>query len=54
LRKAGHEVCSGSAPIESNVLAVREARRLGALRPAITIFNIPVWAFPHFALLAAS
>ena len=54
LREAGHEVLAGSGPIESNESAIREARRLAALRPAITIFNIPVWAFPHFALMAAS
>lgn len=53
LREAGHEVCAAAAPVESNEIAVREARRLAALRPAITIFNFPVWAFPHFAMLAA-
>jgi L-fucose isomerase len=34
-------------------MAVREARRLAAQRPDLTIFNYPVWAFPHFSVHAA-
>jgi L-fucose/D-arabinose isomerase len=30
------------------------ARRLGASQPELTIFHYPVWAFPHFTMLAAS
>ncbi len=50
---AGHEVVRGSEPITSNQLAVSEARRLAAHRPDLTIFNYPVWAFPHFSVHAA-
>ena len=53
LTSAGHEVLRAQAIIESNDVAVREARRLAAARPDSTIFNIPVWAFPHFSMLAA-
>jgi L-fucose isomerase-like protein len=35
-------------------LAVNEARRLAAARPDLTIINIPVWAFQHFTMRAAS
>jgi L-fucose isomerase len=54
LEQAGHEVCRAGAIVESNDDAVREARRMAAQRPDATIFNIPVWAFPHFSMLAAS
>ena len=37
----------------TNELAVAEARRLADARPDLTIVNIPVWAFPHFTMLAA-
>ena len=30
-----------------------EARRLAVERPDLTIFNYPVWAFPHFSVHAA-
>jgi L-fucose isomerase len=49
----GHEVVRGSEPITSNRVAVQEARRLAAHRPDLTIFNYPVWAFPHFSVHAA-
>lgn len=53
LRELGHEVFEASAAISSNVVAVAEARRVAAWRPDLTIFNYPVWAFPHFTMLAA-
>ncbi len=53
LRAQGHEVMVARAIIENNQLAVSEATNLAAARPDVTIFNIPVWAFPHFSVLAA-
>src|SRR5215216_4518208 len=53
LEAAGHEVVRASEPVWTNRLAVGEARRIAAGRPDLTIFNIPVWAFPHFPMLAA-
>ena len=53
LRAQGHEVIVAGAIIEDNQLAVSEATSLAAARPDVTIFNIPVWAFPHFSVLAA-
>ena len=38
----------------TNRLATSEARRVAAARPDLTVFNIPVWAFPHFSMLAAN
>jgi|SRR5579875_992551 len=52
-RSSGHEVVVGSEAVTSSELAVREARRLAASRPDLTIFNYPVWAFPHFSVHAA-
>jgi L-fucose isomerase len=49
----GATVVRGSEPITSNDVAVREARRMAAQRPDVTIFNYPVWAFPHFSVHAA-
>ena len=54
LEAAGHEVLRAQEIIERNGAAVREARRLTAQTPDATIFNIPVWAFPHFSMLAAA
>lgn len=54
LRDQGHEVVTADAIIESNELAVAEASRVAAGHPAVTIFNFPVWAFPNFAVLAAT
>jgi L-fucose isomerase len=54
LERAGHEVCRGEAIVESSTGAVREARRLAAWRPDVTVLSIPVWAFPHFTMLAAA
>ncbi len=50
---AGYEVVRGTAPITSNAVAVAEARRLADQRPDLTVFNYPVWAFPHFSVHAA-
>jgi L-fucose isomerase len=50
---SGHEVVRGSEPITSSEMAVREARRVAAEHPDITVFNYPVWAFPHFSVQAA-
>ena len=54
LERAGHEVVRAQEPIWTNRLATNEARRIAAERPDLTIFNIPVWAFPHFSMLAAN
>src|SRR5260221_14766369 len=53
LTAGGHEVIRGEEPIWTNELATQEARRVADARPDLTIFNIPVWAFPHFTMLAA-
>jgi L-fucose/D-arabinose isomerase len=49
----GHDVVRGGETVTSHELAVREARAVAASRPALTILNIPVWSFPHFAMAAA-
>ena len=54
LKNAGHEVVRAREVIWTNRLATSEARRVADERPDLTIFNIPVWAFPHFSMLAAS
>jgi L-fucose isomerase len=54
LKAAGHEVVRSQEIVWTNRLAVKEARRVAAGRPDLTIFNIPVWAFPHFSMLAAN
>ena len=53
LEESGHEVVRASGPVWTNVLATREARRVADERPELTVFNYPVWAFPHFTMLAA-
>ncbi len=53
LEGSGHEVIRAEEPITTNVLATGEARRIAASRPDLTIFSYPVWAFPHFTMLAA-
>src|SRR3954468_5066489 len=52
LERSGHIVVRGE-PIWTNELAVSEARRIADARPALTVINIPVWAFPHFTMRAA-
>ncbi|MGH3888720.1 MAG: fucose isomerase, partial [Pseudonocardiaceae bacterium] len=54
LEQAGHEVIRASEPIWTNTLATTEARRVADARCDLTIFNYPVWAFPHFTMLAAA
>ena len=53
LEAAGHEVVRAREVVWTNRLAVGEARRIASQRPDLTVFNIPVWAFPHFSMLAA-
>ncbi|MBX6765213.1 MAG: L-fucose/L-arabinose isomerase family protein, partial [Rubrobacteraceae bacterium] len=53
LERVGHEVVRAKDVVWTNALAVKEARRIADARPDLTIFNIPVWAFPHFTMLAA-
>ncbi|MQA76909.1 MAG: fucose isomerase [Streptosporangiales bacterium] len=54
LEGAGHEVVRASGPVWTNELATSEARRVADARPDLTIFHYPVWAFPHFTMLAAA
>jgi L-fucose isomerase len=51
---AGHEVIAAEASITTNADAVQTARRLADARADLTLLNIPVWAFPHFSVLAAN
>jgi L-fucose isomerase len=53
LTALGHTVVQAREVVWTNELAVAEARRLADARPDLTIVNIPVWAFPHFTMLAA-
>jgi L-fucose isomerase len=53
LTAAGHDVTAADETIWTNDLAVAVARRMADARPDLTIVNIPVWAFPHFTVLAA-
>jgi L-fucose/D-arabinose isomerase len=53
LEQSGHEVTRAEELVWTNELAVREARRLAAGHPDLTVINIPVWAFPHFTVRAA-
>lgn len=53
LETRGHVVMRAQEVVWTNELATREARRIADTHPDLTIFNIPVWAFPHFSLLAA-
>jgi L-fucose isomerase len=53
LEEAGHTVVAAEEPVWSNELAVREARRVASAHVDCVIFNLPVWAFPHFSMLAA-
>jgi L-fucose isomerase len=54
LQAAGHEVVRGGEPVSGNELASDLARRAAASHPDLTIFHYPVWAFPHFSMLAAA
>jgi L-fucose/D-arabinose isomerase len=53
LSSAGHEVVRAGYDVWSNELATQAARQIADRRPDLTIFNIPVWAFPHFSMIAA-
>jgi L-fucose/D-arabinose isomerase len=53
LRDAGHEVVRAGELVWTNELATSQARQVAAAGPDVTIFNYPVWAFPHFSMLAA-
>jgi L-fucose isomerase len=53
LRGRGHTVTEVAASIWTNDGAVATARRIADARPDLTIISIPVWAFPHFTVLAA-
>jgi L-fucose/D-arabinose isomerase len=48
----GTEVIRGTDPITFDEGAVRDARRLAARRPDLTIFTDPVRALPHFSVQA--
>src|ERR671918_195751 len=52
-RAAWHEVVRADQVVWTNESATAEAQRVADRRPDLTIFNIPVWAFPHFSMLAA-
>jgi len=52
-RQRGIEVVAGSSIVYTPDLARREARRLVAQNIDALVFNIPVFAFPNFALIAA-
>lgn len=54
LEAAGHEVIRAAEPIWTNTMATTQARRVADARCELTIFNYPVWAFPHFSMLAAA
>ncbi|RIE15872.1 L-fucose/L-arabinose isomerase family protein [Candidatus Cryosericum septentrionale] len=53
LEHGGHAVVRAEEIVWTNELAVSEARRIADARPALTVINIPVWAFPHFTMLAS-
>ncbi len=53
LRDRGHEVRRAERIVGSSEAAVAEARLLADWRPDLALINIPVWAFPHFTMLAA-
>ena len=52
LEGLGNRVVTPSSAVYSNETAVATARELAAHHPDLTIVNIPVWAFPHFTMLA--
>ncbi|WP_345633988.1 L-fucose/L-arabinose isomerase family protein [Rugosimonospora acidiphila] len=54
LAGAGHEVIRADGIVTANDLATSYARRVADARPDLTIFSYPVWAFPHFTMLAAA
>lgn len=52
LRRLGHTVVSAEGDIHSNTSAVAITRELARHQPDLTLVNVPVWAFPHFTMLA--
>ena len=54
LRRHGHDVLRAASPVTSNEAAVAAARQVADGRPDLTVFHYPVWAFPHFTMLAAT
>jgi len=52
LEHLGNRVVTGKGAVHSNDTAVSISRELAAHNPDLTIVNIPVWAFPHFTMLA--
>jgi L-fucose isomerase len=53
LERLGHTVFTVEGDIHSNTSAVAIARALADRRPDLTVINVPVWAFPHFSVIAA-
>jgi L-fucose isomerase len=53
LQAHGHQVIRADEPVSSNEAARAQARSVAAQHPDLTIFHYPVWAFPHFSMLAA-
>jgi L-fucose/D-arabinose isomerase len=53
LESIGHDVVTAGGDAHSNSTSVSLARVLADQRPDLTIVNVPVWAFPHFTMLAA-
>lgn len=53
LEGCGHNVVCARSAVGSNEQATSEARAIAAQHPDVTMFHYPVWAFPHFSMLAA-
>jgi L-fucose isomerase len=53
LTDLGHTVVTAEGDIHSNSTAVAVARAVADHRPDMTLVNVPVWAFPHFTVIAA-
>lgn len=53
LEAGGHTVYRLAEPVWTNSGAASGARELAGRHADLTIFNYPVWAFPHFSMIAA-
>jgi len=53
LETLGHKVVHAEGDIHSNSSAVSVSRQVADQHPDLTIVNVPVWAFPHFTMIAA-
>jgi L-fucose isomerase len=53
LEALGHKVVHADGDIHSNASAVSVARGVADQHPDLTLVNVPVWAFPHFTMIAA-